>query len=150
MMAIVYAFSILFHNVILGIIGKGEGLIMDQKPKSKNTNDRREDSFHTFMFGNKWAETRSDIENEQERSKSTEEHTVAENHLSRDDWFFGKRNHDTGKENKQQKYSQIDELFNHVNMDELLNNIDDLFNSISHFKPLWRKMEPVLNKWMKP
>ena len=69
--------------------------------------------------------------------------------FSRDDWFLGKRNHDKDKENRQHEYSQIDELLKNVNKDELMKNIDDLFNSISHIKPLWRKMGPVLNKWMK-
>ena len=124
---------------------------MDQKSESKNTNNRREDSFHLFMFGDRGVEAKADIENDQQHSKSTEEHVDAENHFSRDDWFLGKRkrNHERGKENRQHEYSQIDELLKHVNKDELMKNIDDLFNSISHIKPLWRKMGPVLNKWMK-
>jgi len=122
---------------------------MDQKSESKNKNDRREDSFHLFMFGDRGVEAKADIENDQQHSKSTEEHADAENHFSRDDWFLGKRNHDRGKENRQHEYSQIDELLKHVNKDELMKNIDDLFNSISHIKPLWRRMGPVLNKWMK-
>jgi hypothetical protein len=122
---------------------------MDQKPKSKNTNDRREDSFHLFMFGDRRVEAKADIENDQQHSKSTEEHADAGNHFSRDDWFLGKRNQDRGKENRQHEYSQIEKLLKHVNTDELMKNIDDLFNSISHIKPLWRKMGPVLNKWMK-
>ena len=54
---------------------------MDQKPKSKYTNDRREDSFHLFMFGDRGVEAKVEIENDQERSKNTEEHTDAENRL---------------------------------------------------------------------
>jgi hypothetical protein len=148
MMAIVYAFSILFHNLIMGLSIKG-GIIMDQKPKSKNTNDHHGDSFHLFMFGDRGVKEKADIENDQQDLKSTEDHPDVENHLSREDWFLGKRKHNRGKENRQNEYSQIDELLNQVNMDELMNNIDDLFNSISHIKPLWKKMGPVLNKWMK-
>ena len=68
MMAIVYAFSILFHNLIMGISIEG-GIIMDQKPKSKNTNDHHEDSFHLFMFGDRGVEAKADIENDQQRFK---------------------------------------------------------------------------------
>ena len=42
---------------------------MDQKPKSKNTNDRHEDSFHLFMFGDRGVEAKADIENDQQRFK---------------------------------------------------------------------------------
>ncbi len=123
---------------------------MDQKPKSKNTNDHHHgDSFHLFMFGDRGVKEKADIENDQQDLKSTEDHPDVENHLSREDWFLGKRKHNRGKENRQNEYSQIDELLNQVNMDELMNNIDDLLNSISHIKPLWKKMGPVLNKWMK-
>ena len=125
------------------------GIIMDQKPKSKNTNDHHEDSFHSFMFGDRGVEANADIVNDQQDSKSTEDHPDAENRFSRDDWFFGKRNHNTGKENSQHEYSQIDELLNNVNVDELMNNIDNLLTSISHIKPLWKKMDPVIRKWMK-
>ena len=55
-------------------------------------------------------------------------HPDAENHFSREDWILGKRNHHSGEESSQHKYPQIDELLNHVNVDELMNNIDDLFN----------------------
>ena len=46
---------------------------MDQKPKSKNTNNRREDSFHLFMFGDRGVEANAEIENDQRHSKSTED-----------------------------------------------------------------------------
>src|SRR3954468_5276871 len=65
-MAIVYAFSILFHNLIMGISIKG-GIIMDQKPKSKNTNDNYRDSFHLFMFGDRGV--KADTEDNQQDSK---------------------------------------------------------------------------------
>ena len=70
---------------------------MDQKPKSKNTNDHHEDSFHLFMFGDRGVKAKADTEDNQQDSKSTEDHPDVENHYSREDWFLGKRNHDTGK-----------------------------------------------------
>ena len=70
---------------------------MDQKPESKNTNDRHEDSFHSFMFGDRGVEANADIMNHQEHSKSTEDNPDAENRFSRDDWFLGKRNHKRAK-----------------------------------------------------
>ena len=106
-------------------------------------------SFHSFMFGDSGGEAKADLPNDEERSKSTEEHADAENHFSRDDWFFGERNRERGKENRQHEYSQIDELSEPGNKDELMKNIDDLFNSISQIKPLWRQKELVFNKWMK-
>jgi hypothetical protein len=147
-MTIVYAFSILFHNLILGIIDK-EGFLMDETPKSISNNDRRDDSFHKFMFGDRGIEVKEETEEDQKHTKSTEDLPEEGNHFSRDDWFLGRRNHTMVKENRQHANLQIEELFKNVNMDELLNNIDNLFNSISHIKPLWRKMGPFINKWMK-
>ena len=116
---------------------------MDQKPKY--TNNRREDSFHLFMFGDRGAEATRETANDQRHSKNTKEEPGS----VREDWILGKRNHHSDEESSQHKYSQIDELLNRVNVDELMNNIDDLVASISQIKPLWKKFDPVIKKWMK-
>ena len=119
---------------------------MDQKPKY--TNKRHEDSFHLFMFGDRGVEERVEMEDDQEHSNNAEEHPDTWNRSSREDWLLGKRNHHTSKESSQHENSQIDQLLNRVNVDELMNNIDQLLTSVSHIKPLWKKIDPVIKKWM--
>ena len=138
----------MFHNLIMRITDKRGEIIMDQKPK--NMNNRHEDPFHLFMFGDRGREANAEIENDQRHSKDTEKYSDTSNRSARkEDWILGKRNHHSSEESSQHKYPQIDELLNRVNVDELMNNIDDLFTSISQIKPLWKKFDPVIKKWMK-
>jgi hypothetical protein len=120
---------------------------MEKKPELSNTNDHNEDYFKRFMFGN-----RGDTNNKKEEFiKNSEAQPDVQKNISRDEWLFGKRNADhLGKEeNRPIDRPQLEKLMNNVNVEELMNNIDELVTSISHIKPLWKKVGPLVNKLRK-
>jgi hypothetical protein len=120
---------------------------MDKKPELSNTNDHNEDYFNRFMFGDRGYTNNK----KEEFIKNSEAHPDVQKNISRDEWLFGKRNADhlDKEENRPIDRPQLEKLMNNVNVEELMNNIDELVTSISHIKPLWKKVEPLVNKWRK-
>ena len=43
----------------------------------------------------------------------------------------------------------LNKLLNQVNTEEVMKNIDSFIESAQEFKPLWTKLYPHVQKWMK-
>ncbi len=115
-----------------------------------STNEELHDPMAQFLFGGKRKENETRIEEEQ--LKDTKEAPFHDRAFSADEWLFGKRDKEPLEPNKfngLEEFSQINKLLNNINMEELVENIDTLMNTTSQLKPLWKKLTPLVNKWIK-
>lgn len=97
------------------------------------------DPFTLFMFGGQRNAREEQIDKQQEFPII-------------DEWLFGKRNRDYNKKNdgnERSESTQVNDLLTNVNMEELFKNMDTIIDAASQFKPLWKKVTPLINKWIK-
>jgi hypothetical protein len=113
---------------------------MEHDEKKGTSGNNEVDPFTTFMFGR--PRLNDEKTNEDKEPKS----------FSRDDWIFG-RNHRSHTKAKADEDHQITALlnnfFNQVNTEEVMKNIDLFIESAKEFKPIWGKIYPYIQKWMK-
>ncbi|MCQ6274318.1 hypothetical protein JMM81_04915 [Bacillus sp. V3B] len=110
----------------------------EEKKDSQSFYDEH-DPFTSFMFGGKQSIREGQMENQQE-------------FLGANEWLFGSQNRDHNKKNVAEERSestQLNHLLTNVNMEELLKNMDTIINSASQFKPLLKKVTPLIDKWIK-
>jgi len=116
--------------------------------KNIHTDYDKLDPISLFMFGGRRSALEPKTENEQP-IRSTENTKDHKKHISSNEWLFGRRNSEFVETNKQDHNEQLNELLNRVNVEELFGNIDNFMTSVSHFKPIWKKITPIINKWTK-
>ena len=108
---------------------------MEQQKKRDTSDNHEVDPFTAFMFG------KPRINDDKERKS-----------FSTDDWIFG-RNHrghtKTETEEDQQVNGILNNLLNQVNTEEVMKNIDSFIETAQEFKPLWTKLYPHVQKWIK-
>ena len=124
---------------------------MDEQKNIHPDYDRR-DPFSLFMFGGKRNEEEVQHTDLEALNMKKEISRNQQEKLSLDELLLGKRSKEprnTDKNNGSEEQSQLNSLLNNVNVEELIGNIDTLMNSASQFKPLWKKITPLVNKWMK-
>lgn len=113
---------------------------MNQKEqKNSHSSYDEHDSFTSFMFGGKRSAREEQIEKQQDFPVI-------------DEWLFGRQSRDHSQKNREEERSEstpLNDLLANVNMEELFKNMDTILNSASHFKPLLKKVTPLINKWIK-
>ena len=108
---------------------------MEQQKKKDPSDNHEVDPFTAFMFG------KPRINDDKERKS-----------FSTDDWIFGRshRGHPkTETEEDQQVNGILNNFLNQVNTEEVMKNIDSFIETAQEFKPLWTKLYPHVQKWMK-
>ena len=109
------------------------------------------DRLTLFMFGGKRSEKEDQTEHDQ-LNRTSEAVQDQQKKFTADEWLFGRRDRHHDEKNSRQVQSepaQANDLLKNINMEELLGNIDTLVTSASQFKPLWKKITPIVNKWIK-
>ncbi|MFE8696361.1 hypothetical protein ACFYKT_08330 [Cytobacillus sp. FJAT-53684] len=123
------------------------------------SNDGREhsntetDLFSRLMF-NSGHSNRSDINkitDSQEIEEEQIQSAIQRNHQN--DWLFGARTLDRERMHKEEEPESAT-LFNHklldnINIGELMENIDILIHSTDQLKPLYKKVTPIINQFLK-
>ena len=108
---------------------------MEQQKKRADSDNHEVDSFTAFMFG------KPRINDDKERKS-----------FSTGDWILG-RNHQghtkTETEENQQLNGLLNNFLNQMNTEEVMKNIDSFIETAQEFKPLWKKIYPHVQKWMK-
>lgn len=112
---------------------------MDQEEqKDKHSLHKEYDPFTSFMFGGKRIV-------KEEQTKNQQEFPIV------DEWLFGKQNKNSHKntEEERNESTPLGRILTNINMEELVKNMDTIMNSASQFKPLLKKVTPLINKWIK-
>ena len=113
---------------------------MEQQKERDTSNNHEVDPFTAFMFGK--PRINDDKINDDKERKS----------FSTDNWIFGRnyRGHtQTEAEEDQQINGLLNKVLNQVNTEEVMKNIDSFIESAQEFKPLWKKLYPHVQKWIK-
>ena len=112
-----------------------------EQQKNRETSDNHEvDPFTAFMFGKPRINGEKINDDKEPKSFTT------------NDWIFG-RNHrghtKTEAEEDQQINGLLNNFLNQVNTEEVMKNIDSFVETAQEFKPLWKKLYPHIQKWIK-
>ena len=108
---------------------------MEQQKKGATSDNHEADPFTAFMFGKPRT-------NDDQESKSH----------STDDWIFGRnqRGHTKTESNEDHPTDGLlTNLLNQVNTEEVMKNIDGFIETAQEFKPLWTKLYPHIQNWIK-
>jgi hypothetical protein len=120
---------------------------MDHHKKKDTSANQEGDPFTSFMFG----KPRIKKEATTDEEVSTEEIRKNES-LSTDDWLFG-RNRRSPKKPEAEEDNQINQLINNfltqIDTEEVMKNVDLFIETTKEFKPLWKKIYPHIQKWVK-
>lgn len=117
---------------------------MEEQKKKDPTSNHEVDPFTAFMFGKSRlkAETLDETINEEKQDTS----------FSTDDWIFGRhhRSHSkTERDGHQQINHVVNQFLNQLNTEEVMKNVDLFVETAQELKPLWKKLSPHIQKWIK-
>jgi hypothetical protein len=96
-----------------------------------------QDRFTSFMFGGKRG-NREDRKNEDIPPSS-----------KKGDWILGSKYESYDNRGQKSENSTLSSLLNQVDMNDLFQNIDMLLETAGQFKPLWKQISPLIQKWKK-
>ncbi|MBU8877457.1 hypothetical protein BGM26_00455 [Bacillus sp. FJAT-29790] len=116
------------------------------------SNQQSDDLFSNLMFG---PGNRRSMENDEKIKKSKdipanrypEDFDRRSERGSIDDWLFGTRNREKSNINNQP--SMLNDMFNNIDIEELMINVDKFISSTEELKPLFNKVSPLIRKFIK-
>jgi replicative superfamily II helicase len=112
---------------------------MDQNKKKDSPSDMEVDPFTAFMFG------KPRIKDQTKQAEDLQNESS-----SKDDWLFGKRSFKQNKVEEENKTDHVlNDFLNKIDTDEIMKNVDLFIETAQEFKPLWKKIYPHIQKWVK-
>lgn len=117
------------------MIREGGVLSMNQEEEKQIHSDDNQDRLTSFMLGGK-------------RGRKEEEKKIHP-HPNKGDWILGSKFRGFDEREDKKNDSTLSNLLNQVDIEELYRNLDMLMETAGQFKPLWKQISPLIQKWKK-